>query len=319
MPYKLHRIAANSYDWQRPSPGRLGADNVGGYVKTHGFGHEDWNFNTQLAEDDHVWAYTRAELRKDLQYTPITLILATWDPANLWQAVGYYLNAEYVDGPSVSFAQGHLQQRAEDILRLADTNDLGGGYAGGDLDHVLATLRREMITYKWWKVPVESVFLFRQPIALPRILAGRGRQRMTTSFNFPEGAFEDLLACIADRPPVGGQSVDAEFPEGAIVEAIHRRRERDPRLVNAAKQAFREKHGKLFCQVCNFDFNTTYGEDYIEAHHKIPLSDFPTSMTVTIDDLVMVCANCHRMFHRVRPWMSSVEELQNLIRERGRL
>lgn len=69
-----------------------------------------------------------------------------------------------------------------------------------------------------------------------------------------------------------------------------------------------------FCEVCSFDFEKKYGQrgkDYIEAHHKTPISKLEGPITVTIDDLSMVCSNCHRMLHRP-PWIT-VEELREII------
>ena len=70
---------------------------------------------------------------------------------------------------------------------------------------------------------------------------------------------------------------------------------------------------------CGFNFKDFYGErgsDYIEVHHILPLSQ--RNEEVTIDpstDLVVLCANCHRMIHRKRNEILSLEELKTLIRE----
>jgi putative restriction endonuclease len=81
---------------------------------------------------------------------------------------------------------------------------------------------------------------------------------------------------------------------------------RNQKLVSDAKNAFKRKHGKLFCEVCDFDFCARYGkrgEDYIEAHHSVPISQLSPATLLMIRDLTMVCANCHRMLHRP-PWIS---------------
>lgn len=79
----------------------------------------------------------------------------------------------------------------------------------------------------------------------------------------------------------------------------HRSIERNPR---AAKEA-KEIHGYV-CQACEFDFEATYGElgqQYIEAHHLIPLASIPEGEEIPIDpkdDFAVLCSNCHRMVHR---------------------
>ena len=59
------------------------------------------------------------------------------------------------------------------------------------------------------------------------------------------------------------------------------------------------------CQVCGFDFKETYGyigEDYIQVHHIIPLSEVKPGYKVNpLKDLVPVCPNCHAMLHRKTP------------------
>lgn len=99
---------------------------------------------------------------------------------------------------------------------------------------------------------------------------------------------------------------DEGFPEGRIKERLHKSRERNQRLVKAAKNSFKEIHGHLYCEVCGFDFEKFYGpglgNDFIEAHHKLPISELNDGDTTQISDLAMVCSNCHRMLHKSRPW-----------------
>lgn len=59
--------------------------------------------------------------------------------------------------------------------------------------------------------------------------------------------------------------------------------------------------GKLECECCGFDFEKTYGEigkGYIECHHIVPLNKFNFSKETKLNDLALVCSNCHRMLHR---------------------
>lgn len=103
---------------------------------------------------------------------------------------------------------------------------------------------------------------------------------------------------------------EEEFPEGKIVYREHRERERSRKLVKQAKQARKNRDGHLTCEVCNFDFHKTYGslgEDYIECHHIKPVSQLKSNEKTTINDLALVCANCHRMLHRKRPWLHPLD------------
>jgi hypothetical protein len=82
----------------------------------------------------------------------------------------------------------------------------------------------------------------------------------------------------------------------------HRQRERDLRNKKIA-QALRNNHGRLICEVpnCGFDYADRYGDigkHYAQVHHKEPLSEAPEEgRRVTLDDLAVVCANCHVMIH----------------------
>lgn len=114
----------------------------------------------------------------------------------------------------------------------------------------------------------------------------------------------------SDETIDGGQGHEADgFAEGKTALRSHQVRERSPELVRLAKVLFKNKHGgRLFCEVCGFDFGLVYGEpDFIEAHHRVPLCDLQPSALTKISDLAMVCANCHRMLHRGPKWLSIPE------------
>ena len=108
-----------------------------------------------------------------------------------------------------------------------------------------------------------------------------------------------------------------EWVEGRILTRMHLVRERDPRAAAEKKRVELERTGRLRCEPCSFDFFEIYGEHgrgYIECHHRIPLADLAESRTTRLEDLALVCANCHRMLHRGRRVLG-VEELVILYRE----
>ncbi|WP_336716283.1 HNH endonuclease [Arthrobacter sp. USHLN218] len=102
--------------------------------------------------------------------------------------------------------------------------------------------------------------------------------------------------------------------EGRLLLARHRRRERDPGLRRKKIEAHQKNGQATVCEVCSFDFGTTYGsrgKDYIEVHHVLPLHVSGETRT-KLGDLAMLCANCHRMIHRGRQWLTPAE-LKDLI------
>lgn len=100
------------------------------------------------------------------------------------------------------------------------------------------------------------------------------------------------------------------IPIEKVTEGKHKRRmhfaiDRDTRIIAAAKAEFKNKHhNRLYCEICGFDFVTNYGpagdwDGAINGHHKVPLSAIDTDMTETsINDIAIVCRNCHAMLHR---------------------
>lgn len=92
-------------------------------------------------------------------------------------------------------------------------------------------------------------------------------------------------------------------------------RERNQTLVRLAKERVRRSEGRILCMPCGFCFQDRYGsigEDYIEAQHTKPILEMSDYEETRMDDIALVCSNCHRMLHRRRPWLS-LGELRDLL------
>jgi predicted HNH restriction endonuclease len=132
--------------------------------------------------------------------------------------------------------------------------------------------------------------------------------RFAQGSNFPlDSAHALQLSELWGEGP-DSDALDAEAayttPEGAIHLRLHRLRERSRALVLEAKRLFVERHGRLFCELCGFDFERMYGPvgaGYIEAHHAKPLASLQEGGETSVADLKMVCSNCHRVIHRGDP------------------
>jgi 5-methylcytosine-specific restriction protein A len=100
--------------------------------------------------------------------------------------------------------------------------------------------------------------------------------------------------------------------EGAVREYYGKRYERDP--LNR-KRAI-EIHGTN-CTICGFDFESFYGErgrGFIEVHHVTPIASFDHEIEIDPKtDLLPVCSNCHRMIHRRKEYVLSIDEVKHLI------
>lgn len=103
--------------------------------------------------------------------------------------------------------------------------------------------------------------------------------------------------------------------EGRLLERRHYVRERNPKLrAKKIDEAF-ALHGGVACEVCGFDFEATYGSRgtrYAECHHVVPLHASGATRT-RLEDLAVLCANCHRMIHRGDPWLTP-DQLRSLIK-----
>lgn len=106
---------------------------------------------------------------------------------------------------------------------------------------------------------------------------------------------------------------DYSVKEGKVIYKLHKLRERDRKINSKKKAEYFKKHRRLDCEVCGFDFHEAYGdlgEGFIEAHHRVPLSELDGEKITKLEDLALVCSNCHRMLHR----SISIADLKNKIR-----
>lgn len=52
---------------------------------------------------------------------------------------------------------------------------------------------------------------------------------------------------------------------------------------------------------------------FAEAHHIVPLVQLDGAQSVSVDDLITVCANCHRMLHKLQGEPEDIEELKVML------
>jgi 5-methylcytosine-specific restriction endonuclease McrA len=102
-----------------------------------------------------------------------------------------------------------------------------------------------------------------------------------------------------------------EADEGKVVltEAAFRSR-------NAALIAARKANSDYKCEVCGFRFLDRYGKiahEYIIAHHLVPLASRKGISKTTLDDIALLCANCHAMVHTTQP-PHSLEKLRRSLK-----
>ncbi|MEQ9094938.1 MAG: HNH endonuclease [Phycisphaerales bacterium] len=185
--------------------------------------------------------------------------------------------------------------------------------------HLPASQRRVQLPKYQLPLPLISVpqltdlrYAIRRAVAASHTTsatAGHGnatkRIELIASRPMPAADMAAILEWGVAESPDGGDRTDADegtgFSEGRLLLRIHLQRERNQTLVRLAKDAFVSQNGRLYCESCGFDFEAVYGNlgaGYIEAHHEEPLGARREEGVTRVEDLRMVCANCHRMLHR---------------------
>jgi HNH endonuclease/EVE domain len=108
--------------------------------------------------------------------------------------------------------------------------------------------------------------------------------------------------------------IEASAMEGDKKLASHRRRERSRFLV-AKKLRITRLQGPIRCEVCFLSEDGKYPPEFssriFEVHHLQPLSESDTPVKTTLQDLAIVCANCHRAIHATK----NVEENLKLLKQ----
>ncbi len=146
----------------------------------------------------------------------------------------------------------------------------------------------------------------------PNVRSKFGNSNKKLRFSFAENLSDEKITLIAgwgenNKDALIYKAVplcpnDQEWAEGRPRLVTHLRRERGSGLALAKKARFKFEHGRLFCERCGLDPAKVYGSDVgdacIEVHHKLPVANMLTVHKTRLEDLVCLCANCHRITHR---------------------
>ena len=123
-------------------------------------------------------------------------------------------------------------------------------------------------------------------------------------YTFPKGisTLPGYVRCDASQstPRIDVDIHDFTATEGNRRLVLHLQRERNQTVVRKKKKYA----ASLDCEVCGFSFGRAYGSaasEYCEVHHLLPLSDIEHSTQTRIEDLAILCANCHRVVHLHNP------------------
>lgn len=230
-----------------------------------------------------------------------------WDREEMMLALNLYLHHPQPPkgSPAIVEVSELLRQRARQIGRLLPPRfrNPDGVYlkmmnfrrfdpeqlAKGNVGMVRGAHLEEQVWAEWAKQPKE-------------LAAAAGAIATSIRANLPVGE------AFMDDP-------DTELgAEGGYNYRKHRRYERNPSNARKKKAAVRKAGHPLVCEACQFDFESAFGArgaDYIEVHHRKPVSTIEPGTVPKMEDLALLCSNCHRMAHRWGKLMS-VEDLATL-------
>jgi 5-methylcytosine-specific restriction enzyme A len=116
---------------------------------------------------------------------------------------------------------------------------------------------------------------------------------------------ERMWRRITRQDPAAGAAVSSTLTavEGIASEALRLLRSRNVGIREAKIARHRAANaGRLPCEIpgCGFDFAAEYGiagQDYAQVHHLKPIAE--GERKTTLRELIVVCANCHVMLHRL--------------------
>lgn len=126
------------------------------------------------------------------------------------------------------------------------------------------------------------------------------------------GFFADVARALPNAKAEDEQrEVYPRFENRKLV-ASHLHRERSKLLATECK--IRDDYE---CQVCGIRFEDAYGKlgsEFAEAHHLVPLGQLRENVRTRMKDLATVCANCHRMLHRMKGRRDDIKKLKAIVR-----
>lgn len=127
-------------------------------------------------------------------------------------------------------------------------------------------------------------------------------------------AIRSLIDNLSGAPASAESDEDwvTEASEGKLLTRAHKVRERSKKIVESKKKQALQDLGRLECEACGCDFEKKYGDvgkGLIEVHHTKPLHTLKPNEKTKLHDLALLCANCHRVVHSRRNWLS-VEQVK---------
>jgi hypothetical protein len=99
--------------------------------------------------------------------------------------------------------------------------------------------------------------------------------------------------------------------EGKRKITCHITYERNKKIIDKIK-----KSREWVCDICNVKPETLYDISFIEAHHKVMVSESGEEHDIKESDLVLLCPNCHTAVHCLMRHDKEYEEIKNILKRK---
>ena len=118
------------------------------------------------------------------------------------------------------------------------------------------------------------------------------------------------------RKLLRGDVIEAKRAPASVLEGIVTEERRLTRKRSGKLRAMALKQSRGICCVCGRDFSRVLGGRgvrVLQVHHRTQLSATEGSQRTSLDDLAVVCANCHMLLHLEADRALEVEELRRML------
>jgi len=216
--------------------------------------------------------------------------------AQLAESVGYFT------GGTVNMQYGTLARRVAQQLGIVEPPK-------GFWLHVLAGWAKNRDPESG-----NTAFVLRRPViqALTRldILPRKERKKVAPDPVALASPTAKVIAAMLCNPEVQVNEVLLAAMEGRHYLAERGFRQRNRLLIEAKKK---QSDGK--CSVCGFDFKERYRgieKDQLVAHHVKPIGQRRRASKTTLDQINLLCPNCHAAVHSEDPPLSA-DQLRKML------
>lgn len=272
----------------------------GGEYNQHSTGHEVCNFSSNAGT---LYGYVQptgqikieklGAGKKDDSVGGVTVVWTAGPASGGTVVVGWYKNAT-------------VFREAQKIAKPSALQKKNG----------ISTFRIKAPADKAILLPIEQ-----RKLMIPRaVMGGIGQSNIWYADKDESQAIVSRVISLINKgavPTLPDIDKTQSILEGNPRLVAHLRRERNPAIIKAKKVAIIRATGKLCCEACGFDFKEVYGEigdGCCEVHHLQSLSKADGLVKTELEDLAIVCSNCHRIIHRTDP-MIPISSLAKHLRE----